>query len=169
LNPTTAARFLSNGIFYFWLAQKIFDVKKFLKIILFIIFLVVGFVLYSVWSLDAIEDAESEFVSYWKMEIAPNTPAGDLDEMWSRKASKMKRNAFLIFFWYSGVLYTVFFKWQKKWKYLVFILIASVLIHEEKFGGLIALIVLFMFSDEIFGLMRPDIKNSKINTTNRNQ
>ena len=134
--------------------------KIFFKIILFIILLVVGFVLYSVWSLDAIEDAESEFVSYWKMEIASGKP-NHLDEMWSRKASKMKRNAFLIFFWYSGVLYTVFFKWQKKWKYLIFILIASVLIHEEKFGGLIALIVLFMFSDEIFRRMRPAIKNSK--------
>ena len=138
--------------------------KIFFKIILFIILLVVGFVLYSVWSLDAIEDAESEFVSYWKMEIASGKFNG-LDEMWSRKASKMKRNAFLIFFWYSGVLYTVFFKWQKKWKYLIFILIASVLIHEEKFYWFIGLTGLYLWSDTILytiiGLNRPDIKNSK--------
>ena len=119
--------------------------KIFFKIILFIILLVVGSVLLSVWSLD-FKDSETPFA----MKLGKST-------------------AQFLFSWFfvlfTGVLYTVLFKWQKKWKYLIFILIASVLIHEEKFYWIIGLTCLFMWSDTILytiiGLNRPDIKNSK--------
>ncbi|MDA7836716.1 hypothetical protein N9A49_04835 [Salibacteraceae bacterium] len=121
--------------------------KIFFKIILFIILLVVGSVLLSVWSLD-FKDSETNIQHAMKL---------------GKSMAQFLFSWFFVLF--TGVLYTVLFKWQKKWKYLIFILIASVLIHEEKFYWFICLTCLFMWSDTILytiiGLNRPDIKNSK--------